>query len=167
MKKGKIKTYVLMISTTFPAHHDCADEKTNFIEKIYKGEKIHTIRSNYELWKKRFEKINKGEAILSVRIWEGTPYKSKQIEYFVFTKEDGIGIQEIFIKDWFRELYYSFQIDGIYFPAKTLSYTDMREYYAKLIAKNDGLSFYQFKDWFRKYDLNKPLAIIHFTKFRY
>lgn len=163
----KIKTYVLMVSTKFPACHCLKGEPTLFIEKIKDGTKIHTIRSNYELWKKRFEKINKGEAVLSVRSWEGKPYQSKQIEHFVFTKEDEIGIQEIFIKDWFRELYYSFQIDDKFFPEKGLSYTRWREYYAKLIANNDGLTFDQFKNWFRKYDLNKPMAIIHFTKFRY
>ena len=36
-----------------------------------------------------------------------------------------------------------------------------------LLAKNDGLSFNDWFYWFEKYDLSKPLAIIHFTKFRY
>jgi hypothetical protein len=35
------------------------------------------------------------------------------------------------------------------------------------LAKNDGLSENDFCEWFRKYDLSKPMAIIHFTNFRY
>lgn len=35
------------------------------------------------------------------------------------------------------------------------------------LAHNDGLSTDDFKEWFRGYDLSQPLAIIHFTKFRY
>jgi hypothetical protein len=35
------------------------------------------------------------------------------------------------------------------------------------LAKNDGLSLDDFKEWFKGYDLSKPLALIHFTKFRY
>lgn len=31
----------------------------------------------------------------------------------------------------------------------------------------DGLSFSDWYDWFRKVDLRQPMAIIHFTKFRY
>lgn len=163
----KIKTYVLMVSTKFPAYHFLNGEPTLFIEKIASGEKITSIRFNYELWRKRFEKINKGEAVLSVRSWEGKPYRSKQIKHFLFTKDDGIGLQKIIIKDWFRELYYSFQIDDRFFPGKGLAYTSWREFYAKLIAKKDGLTFDQFKDWFKNYDLSNPMAIIHFTKFRY
>jgi hypothetical protein len=37
----------------------------------------------------------------------------------------------------------------------------------KDIALNDGLSFADFKAWFQDYDLSKPMAIIHFTDFRY
>jgi hypothetical protein len=35
------------------------------------------------------------------------------------------------------------------------------------LAKNDGLSLKNFKEWFKKYDISEPMAIIHFTKFRY
>lgn len=36
----------------------------------------------------------------------------------------------------------------------------------ELIAKNDGLSFEDFCEWF-KVRTNNPMAIIHFTDFRY
>ena len=35
------------------------------------------------------------------------------------------------------------------------------------LAKNDGLSLEEFKEWFKGYDLSQPMAIIHFTRFRY
>ena len=35
------------------------------------------------------------------------------------------------------------------------------------LAANDGLSTNDWLDWFKNYDLTKPMAIIHFTKFRY
>ena len=35
------------------------------------------------------------------------------------------------------------------------------------IATNDGLNFFDWVDWFIGYDLDEPMAIIHFTKFRY
>ena len=38
-----------------------------------------------------------------------------------------------------------------------------------MLAENDGLTFADWKAWFSnpKYDLSEPMAIIHFTKFRY
>ena len=163
----KIKTYVLTVSKTFPAKHKRVGEETFFVEKILSGEKIHTIRANYPLWKNRIDEIQKGNAILSLRYWSDKPYNSKQVEFMQLDKDSGIGVQKIIIKDWFRELYYSFQIDDRFFPGKGLAYTSWREFYAKLIAKKDGLTFDQFKDWFKNYDLSKPMAIIHFTNFRY
>jgi hypothetical protein len=35
------------------------------------------------------------------------------------------------------------------------------------LASNDGLSIQDFKDWFRGYDLSKPMAIIWFCNQRY
>jgi hypothetical protein len=35
------------------------------------------------------------------------------------------------------------------------------------IAVNDGLSYEDWREWFKDYDLSKPLAIIQFTKYRY
>jgi len=35
------------------------------------------------------------------------------------------------------------------------------------IARNDGLSFDDFEEWFKDYDLSKPMAIIHYSDFRY
>lgn len=141
------KTYVLTISQYFPKTHKRLEEETGFIRSIANHVKIHTIRANYELWKKRADKINAGEARLSVREWTGKPYQSKQREVFVFEK---IGVEklQLDILGWF--------IDDCDNDVDT-----------SILAKNDGLSTEDFKEWFKKYDMKKPLAIIHFSDFRY
>ena len=35
------------------------------------------------------------------------------------------------------------------------------------LSKNDGVSFIDWLEWFKGYNFNRPLAIIHFTPFRY
>lgn len=35
------------------------------------------------------------------------------------------------------------------------------------LAFNDGLNLDDWKAWFQDYDFTKPMAVIHFTKFRY
>ena len=86
-----MKTYVITISERFPKTHKRAGELTMFPTSINNGTKIHTIRSNYDFWEKRIKEIQKGNAYLSIRVWEGKPYNSKQKELFRITKEAGIG----------------------------------------------------------------------------
>lgn len=161
MKKAKIKTYVLMVSTEFPSYHSKKVEQTHFRYKINCGlcdqrcsksqPKIHTIRANYPLWEKRIKEVQRGEAILSLRYWSGKAYKSKQIEIYQLTKENGVGIQKIEFNDRNIEL----------------PLVDGEGCFLSAISKNDGLLVAEFKEWFKKYDLSKPMAIIHFTDFRY
>lgn len=146
-------TYVITLSTKFPATHPRNGEPTRFLENIMNMDKIHTIRANYSLWEKRFRKIDEGVACLSIRYWSGMPYKSKQIEFARLTKEDGIGLQKCFVR--------TFNVGGILIPHKDYSVNSYE------VAKNDGLEFDDFKEWFKGYDLPSPMAIIHFTKFRY
>lgn len=145
-------TYVITVSEKFPTTHSRKGQETNFIRSIALKSKIHTIRGNYPLWAKRFEKIEKGEACLSVRVWTGKPYKSKQKEIFNLTNRDGIGIEKM-------ELY------GLFGNGRK-SVTQSVASFEKL-AKNDGLSFEDFKEWFKKAKPGDVMAIIHFTKFRY
>lgn len=144
-----MKTYVLMVSERFPQTHKRKGELTYFPTKIKNGEKIHTIRANYDLWEKRINDVKNGLASLSVRVWEGKPYKSKQKQIFEFIAERGIGIQKL--EDPSNFVYA--QIDG-----KMINW--------QFVAKNDGLSFDDFSDWF-KVRRNKPMAIIQFTDYRY
>ena len=158
-----MKTYVLLISQYFPATHPRKGEPTSFPAKILKGlgdnfyylqpMKIHTIRANYDLWKKRIDEINAGEAVLSLRYWTGKPYKSKQKDFATICK-GGIGVQKL-----------GFSSGKIHYPfiaADKASSLDV-----ELIAHNDGLSLSDFEAWFKGYDLSKAMAIIHFTDFRY
>lgn len=153
-----MKTYYLTLSQVFPVTHPRAGEETHFkdwlVGSLYYGAengKIHTIRANYELWAKRFEQINAGKACLSVRYWEGKPYRSKQHEIVRLTKDDGIGIQKL-----------RFEENSMFLP--NVNYKPVA---VGWLADNDGLSLEDWEEWFRGYELSKPMAIIHFTKFRY
>ena len=118
--------------------------------------KIHTIRGNYQIWEKRFQKINKGKAVISVCVWEGKPYgKNSTIkEIRQLSKEDGIGLQKLRLK-YYNDNTIETQIIGSHAP------------YLKDLANNDGLMLEDWRAWFRKKVLNEPFAIIHFTNFRY
>ena len=177
--KKKMNKYVLTLSKAFPVTHQKAGLKTYFKERMANAiyhmrhpevfepcepnigdEKYHTIRANYELWRKRFDEIERGEAYLSIRQWYGKPYASKQIEIARLTKEDGIGIQLLCFagnqtkKD--RELHRPI-VGGT------------REIDYRRLAMNDGLAVKDWEDWFSNpdYDLREPMAIIQLTKFRY
>lgn len=155
-----MKTYVLTVSEKFPKTHPKSGEPTNFPMSIKHYDKIHTIRGNYDLWAKRFEKINAGEAVLSVRVWEGKPYNSKQREIFRYDYRRKIGIEKLNMdtfdvgRDDNNDVYLNFEV------GKTMVSAD-------LLAKNDGLSYEDFENWFKGYDFSRPMAVIHFTDFRY
>lgn len=142
-------TYVLTVSQKFPTDHKKAGQSTGFPLAIKHYDKIHTIRGNYDLWAKRFEKINAGKAILSVRIWEGKPYASKQLEIFKYDYTHKIGIEKL--ED---------PTNFVFAPIEG------KQINWDLVAKNDGLSFEDFCEWF-KVRSNSPMAVIHFTGFRY
>ena len=159
-----MKTYVLTLSQNFPATHPKKGQPTLFMEKILHGIKVHTIRANYNLWENRIEQVQRGEAVLSLRYWTGKPYASKQVEFAQVTKEHGVGIQMLTFgraynpktDDW----------DGEY-DLRLGTVDDEVHASPWLLAKNDGLDVVDWADWFKNYDLSKPMAIIHFTKFRY
>lgn len=183
MKKKKI--YVLMLSTAFPRTHSNRIYPTYFKERFLLGQgcpdcvvpqdlsgenisncnscgracflvKLHTIRANYPLWEKRIKDIQAGNAVLSIRQWTGKPYRSKQVEIARLTADGGIGIQKLSFdkdKDGVHSLKY-FNINGKYIDRG-------------ILANNDGLALEYWQEWFKDYDLSKPMAIIHFTKFRY
>ena len=152
-KQVKLKCYVLLISRYFAKDNQKAGQPTGFLEKIESGERLHTIRLNYEFWAERFKEINEGKAYLSVRYWLDVPYKSPQETYKNFYNTDGIGLQKLS------------------FPLGT--FIDDVDSDVRLVelAKNDGLDFEDFKAWFgdklTENNGNNDLAIIHFTPFRY
>lgn len=174
-----MKTYVITLSRHFLANHKRAGEETHFKEKFLLGQgcpdcaspqdlsginisdcngcvracsfpKLHTIRANYPLWEKRIKEVQEGRAVLSIRQWTGKPYRSKQVEIATLTAGSGVGIQLMELTNDFAEC-----IVG-----------DHHHSYVA-VAKHDGLHPADWLDWFSAYDLSKPMAIIHFTKFRY
>ncbi len=174
-KEKKMKTYVITLSRVFPVKHPFAGKPTFFKTKLEIANvipfdeanrqsvpdgqpqmKLHTIRANYPLWRKRFDEIERGEACISLRQWTGKPYASKQIEIGRLTKDDGIGIQRLkFEPDRDGQfVWWNFNIDG--------KFRNVDE-----LAMNDGLTLYCWQKWFEDYDFSKPLAIIWFNHHRY
>lgn len=142
-----MKVYVLTLSKKFMSTHPRAGQLTNFFDKIKNKTKKHTIRGNYDLWKKRIDEIHHGKAILSIREWSGKPYASPQIELMKTTQ---VSVQKLerTLLGWF--------VDDV---DKDLCFYEL--------SANDGLSFEDFKSWFKSVKINEPMAIIHFTNFRY
>lgn len=182
--KEKLITYYLTLSRVFPSTHCRAGEPTYFLEKMHNAltgqdfslrqtsrddsygetiiwcetireKKLHTIRANYDFWAPRFEKIYAGEAALSVREWVGKPYGkgSTQREIALLTRDDGIGLQRMDVGGTSFTLH-PIYIDGVAVRPDTL-------------ASNDGLTVSDWLNWFASYNVNGPLAVIQFTKFRY
>ena len=163
--KKKLKIYVLILSKVFPVKHPKKGEPTYFAEHLKNAleihnqnfpMKLHTMRSNYEWWQHVFDEINKGEACLSIRQWSGKPRASKQIEIARLTKDDGIGLQKV--------LFSRFSDGAIYMDC---CHIDGKDVQGNTVAHNDGLPYNDWLAWFKQYDLNDPLAVIQFTKFRY
>lgn len=148
------KKYVLLLSKHFPKTHPKAGQETGFWLKVCFGRKMHTIRGNYALWEKRIKEVNEGNAIISLREWVGDPYKSKQRELKQFHGSD-VGIQKL---DW---TLFGWFINDMESNVWTID-----------LARNDGLSLEDFSFWFKaRINCNpvdlEPMAIIHFTDFRY
>lgn len=126
-----MKKYVITLSQVFPVTHCRNGEPTGF-----KGKFLTAI----------------GKAEFCIRQWSGKPYRSKQVEIAVLTKEDGIGIQRMTVAGCAT-------IHPIFVDTHSVS--------AETLARNDGLSLPDWRNWFSRYDLTEPLAVIQFTKFRY
>lgn len=153
-----MKTYVITLSKTFPAWHPRKGEPTEFLEKFLNGQtgkgnaKLHTIRANYPLWVKRIREVQNGKAVLSIRQWSGRPYASKQVTVATLTAADGVGIQQL-------------RLINVYGCNRPVVGIGDVNFFG--LSNNDGLSYQDWEAWFKNYDMTKPLAIIHFTPFRY
>ncbi len=145
----KIVSYDLTISPNFLANHPRAGAPTLFYEKIANGEKIHTIRGGFANWEKKILRVQRGEAVISISRWSGKPYSSKKLKIFKIDNTSGIGIEPLLNND---------------FNCQAKVGNSIVDWYE--IAKNDGLSFYDFKNWFKE-PIKEVAAIIHFTNFRY
>ena len=137
-----------MVSRVFPSYHKNKGELTRFEQKIREKNKIHTIRANYEKWKRKIDQIRNGEAVLSIREWQGVPYHSKQNYLFYYNQEDALDVSKL-TKD-----------ENGYLINDTIRVSEEE------LAKNDGLTLDEFQEWFKVFP-SEPMAIIHFTGFRY
>lgn len=191
MKTPKIKRYRLGVSRNFPTTHPRKGEPTWFVENIIAGQidkndnfqfnvsceydtgivfdcrnpKIHTIRSNYELWAKRMVEVQAGKAVIELFYWSGKPYHKDengvgQVVFATLDKNSGCGVQE---------LGFSVCGTGVNLIDNPFIFTDLfpKNISVLDLCKNDTLSLEDFKAWFKGYDLSQSMAIIQFTSFRY
>lgn len=169
MKTQKIKRYRLGVSRNFPTTHPRKGDKTGFVDSIYFGNKIHTIRRNLEKWAAIMIEVQEGKAIIEIFYWEQNGGRfvkgNKQIVFLTLDKDSGCGVQEL-------GFYYNGNMknglttDNPYIFNGNIPDIDP-VISVETLSKNDGLSLEDFKAWFKDYDLSKPMAIIHFTSFRY
>ena len=149
----KIKTHILMLSKKFPN----TEKDTNFLMKIKKNQKIHTIRQNFEFWCKRIIQVQNFDAVLEIREWSGKPYRSKQNYLMSSTNLDDINYQKLKVIENKESPY------GISFIVDNFIHVPIQE-----LARNDGLTVDEFLQWFEpQKNIGKEYIIIHFTHFRY
>jgi len=163
-----MKTYYIMISRHFLASYPKAGRETHFAQSIAEGSKIHTIRGSYENWKRKIDEVNEGKAILSLRQWTGSPYNrlcdgSTQVE-LTQLKAGECGLQAL---EW-KKLDNPPTVLLPHILNESAAVIDGRAFlHINRLATNDGLSEQDFRDWFKGYKLNEPMAIIHFSNFKY
>jgi hypothetical protein len=186
--KQKIKIYRLPLSRVFPATHPKAGEPTYFEYKIRKAigiscvcrycdPKFHTIRAinpdAKKTWFDKIKEVQEGNAVLVVYEWNEKPYsKDGCTNLFVF----GTGAVKEFIDELLSTERYRTAIPvidngigvrAIKFITESTINANGKLILSEDLARNDGLSEPDFRAWFKGCDLSSPMAIIHFTKFRY
>jgi hypothetical protein len=154
-KPKKIKTYVITVMVKFPKKGITVPQTTGFKKKILSGEKKHTIRRNYEFWKKRIDQINDGKAVLSIRQWKGLPYRSEQKEIKSFGKGQ-VGYQRATLTGGGADVAVMIGEN---------EYKFLSDKAIKKLVKNDGITMEQFTSFFKESVLDG--IIIHFSKLRY
>jgi len=65
------KKVIITLSRVFQGNHSRKGEPTKFKENLAAGNKKHTIRENYALWKHNLDKVTNGNFVLSIRQWTG------------------------------------------------------------------------------------------------
>lgn len=66
-----MKTYVIILSKTFPKSHPLSGQETGFGSSFKSGQKIHTVRGNYPMWKKRFEEVQERDCCFVCQRMDG------------------------------------------------------------------------------------------------
>ncbi len=172
----KLKVYIITLAKTFQRPHPRTGEPTNFRERVLNGvghqykndrgliflAKHHTGRENYDLWKKRCDEVNAGNAILSVRQWKGMPYRTGQIPI-------GLELTKVTIQKMDIRIFHGtsvnegvFKFAEIFIDGLMLSSADRNR-----LIQSDGFDDPKdFMDWFGWKDWSG--ALIHFDEhFKY
>ncbi|MCI1681431.1 MAG: hypothetical protein LKI39_02620 [Bacteroides sp.] len=145
---------VITLSKKFFKGHPKEGEETGFAEKVLSGNKIHTCRANYDYWAKKIARLKQTNGTLCIRQWSGKPYRSPQIT-IIDIPASRIEVQKMTFKPF------------IFHPELIVIYVDGKGQISEEVAANDGLSLKDYQAWFKGYDLNKPMAVIQFTNFKY
>jgi len=164
---------IVLLSKVFFSAHPNAGTLTDFRQKVESGEKIHTIRANYDYWCKKLNTLSDKGGNLCIRQWKDKPYRSPQEEIMTVSSD----IAHI------QQLQFTKHVNinsGHTFTALV----DGKEVPISLLAKNDGFGndWINFVKWFDTlfiaadvdehivclpHDVTLNFAIIHFTKFSY
>ena len=163
------KKAILTLSKRFMKDHPRAGEPTGFREKVLSGEKIHTCRlhTSKGWWEGIIQNLRRQGGELHLRQWTGKPYASPQETLkilpsaAVHTQLLTLSVRHIPERG---AIAYGASVEGRQVPLE-------------LLAKNDGLTFQDYIDWFRPLldRVTDPktgcgevtLTIIHFTEFSY
>lgn len=157
METNKSKNVVLMLSHHYPKTAIHAGKPTHFKEKLLDGRKIHTCRTNFIKWYYNIDKVNDKGYVMSVREWNGKPY-GKGVKQTVIKEYRKVGYQSLTMK-------YNHETDELECFIDGKRYTEIAT-----LAKNDGMTLEEFKNWFFGKDMKHNVyngIIIHFTEFRY
>lgn len=165
----------VILSKVFFPEHPKAGEETHFKESVINGTKKHSCRGNANYWQEHLSSAQKAGRDVSIRQWEGKPYRSKQGTILdVPAKLCDIQRVSIAVSSPTPRLLQDRDKKAIFWEGLTFTgwlnskeQIDLNE-----VAKNDGLTpedfaafiFPVFKQRQSRY---LTFAIIHFTTFRY
>ena len=182
-KETKPTTVVVILSKDTFKEGKKTNKPSCFAKKVIAGQKVHTIRANFDYWAKKISRVKDTAGKLSVREWSAAPYRSPQ-NIILIVPASITGVQKLQLTRS-REVVSHF-IEGRAEPflkKRTEEYTalvDGEPIILETLAANDGLTVEEFKEWFApvfdKQEAQTPqeagsvtidFAIIHFTSFRY
>lgn len=125
-----------------------ADSQCENCPRVGLHPKLHLVKSNFPIWSKWISEVNAGKATLSIKQWVGSPQKSIRETLIKFDSTSNIGVQKIRYR-------YGWEVDC------------PNRYDSHELAANNGMSLEDWQAIFCNADRSKPMAIIHFTDFRY
>lgn len=159
---------VVILTKRFFDGHPRAGEETHFADLVRDGKKIHTCRDNADYWCNKIERLKAAGGTLSIREWEGKPYRSRQITIADIPAEQ-VDVQRLTVQRAYVHILNSNAEPLVGYRATINDkLVPMKE-----LATNDGFDrerdFEDFIDpLFDKYHSDTiTLAVIYFNNYRY